>query len=60
MLVLGRNQGEGIWIGNKIRIVIVRISTNGKVSLGIEAPPEVIVLREELLEKTPDNKKEAA
>ena len=47
MLVLSRKVGERIWIGNEISITVVRI-TGGGVRLGIEAPSEMPVVREEL------------
>ncbi len=47
MLVLSRKVGEKIWIGEKISITVVRISGGG-VRIGIEAPPELPVVREEL------------
>lgn len=47
MLVLSRKVGERIWIGEDIAITVVRISNNG-VRLGIDAPHELAVVREEL------------
>jgi carbon storage regulator len=47
MLVLSRKVGERIWIGDQISITVVRISGGG-VRIGIEAPPEMPVVREEL------------
>ena len=47
MLVLSRKAGERIWIGDKISVTIVRI-TGGGVRIGIEAPDELPVVREEL------------
>ncbi len=47
MLVLSRKVGERIWIGDDISITVVRI-TGGGVRLGIEAPTEMPVVREEL------------
>ncbi len=47
MLVLSRKVGERIWIGDEISITVVRI-TGGGVRLGIEAPVEMPVVREEL------------
>ena len=47
MLVLSRNVGERILIGDKIAVTIVRIG-HGGVRVGIEAPPELAVVREEL------------
>lgn len=47
MLVLSRKDGETIRIGDNIVITVVRASGN-TVRLGIEAPPEILVLRGEL------------
>ncbi len=47
MLVLSRRQSERIRLGNSIVLTVIRISGD-KVRLGIEAPPSVIVLRDEL------------
>ena len=47
MLVLSRKVGERILIGPDIAITVVRV-TGGGVRLGIEAPPELPVVREEL------------
>lgn len=50
MLVLTRKEGERILIGEKISVTVVRI-LGGGVRLGVEAPPEVPVMRSELKEK---------
>ena len=47
MLVLSRKVQEAIRIDDDIRIVIVRCG-QGKVRLAIDAPDQVIILREEL------------
>ncbi len=47
MLVLSRREGERLKLGDSVVITIVRVSGD-KVRLGIEAPPDVLVLREEL------------
>ncbi|MDP7018109.1 MAG: carbon storage regulator CsrA [Pirellulaceae bacterium] len=47
MLVLSRKVGERILIGDGITVTVVRI-TGGGVRLGIEAPPELAVVRQEL------------
>jgi carbon storage regulator len=47
MLVLSRKVGERILIGEKISVTVVR-ATQGVVRIGIEAPPELPVVREEL------------
>ena len=47
MLVLSRKVGESIVISDTIRITVLQ-ANNGRIRLGIDAPPEVKVLREEL------------
>jgi carbon storage regulator len=47
MLVLSRKQFEGIQIGPDIRIKIVKVDRN-QVRLGIEAPADVMIIRDEL------------
>lgn len=47
MLILSRRQGEAILLDGGIRLVIVACDRRG-VRLGIEAPPEVGIVREEL------------
>ena len=56
MLVLSRKVGERIWIGDKISVTVVRI-TGGGVRIGIQAPPELAVVREELKAKLLDAEK---
>lgn len=46
-LALGRKEGEGILIGDNIRVIPIDIG-RGKVRIVIEAPADVLVLREEL------------
>lgn len=47
MLVLSRKIGERILIGDKIAVTVVKIG-HGGVRIGVEAPPELAVVREEL------------
>jgi len=47
MLVLSRKVGERILIGEEIAVTVVRV-TGGGVRIGIEAPAELPVIREEL------------
>src|SRR5688572_27815310 len=47
MLVLSRKPSEAIVINNNIRITVVSVK-NGQVRLGIEAPADVTVGREEI------------
>ncbi|MEW5744042.1 MAG: carbon storage regulator CsrA [Nitrospirota bacterium] len=58
MLVLTRKAGQTINIGDTISIKIVEIG-NGYVKLGIEAPKELPIYREELYEKLKQLNKEA-
>lgn len=50
MLVLARKLGQRILIGDDITISVVSVSIKGEVRLGIEAPDDVLILREELKE----------
>ncbi len=50
MLVLTRKQNEGVLIGNDIVITVINIEGD-KVRLGIEAPKNIRVIREELLKE---------
>lgn len=47
MLVLSRRENQRIRLGDSIVVTVVRLSGD-KVRLGIEAPADVVVLREEL------------
>ena len=47
MLVLSRRESERIVLGDAIVVTVVRLA-GGRVSLGIEAPRNVSVLRAEL------------
>ena len=50
MLVLSRKEGQRIFIGSSIEIVVTEVSGN-RVKLGISAPAEVPINREEVLSK---------
>ena len=52
MLVLSRKLGEKIYISDNICITVVDID-RGKIRLGIEAPRDVPIFRQELLSDTP-------
>ena len=52
MLVLSRKPSQQILVGSDIRITVVRIDRN-QVRLGIQAPPGIPILRNELTEKRP-------
>ena len=47
MLVLSRKVGERIWVGEDVCVTVVRV-TGGGVRIGIEAPKDLPVVREEL------------
>ncbi|MFT5527809.1 MAG: carbon storage regulator [Pirellulaceae bacterium] len=47
MLVLSRKVGERVLIGENISVTVVRVSGN-MVRIGVEAPAEMPVIREEL------------
>lgn len=55
MLVLSRREGERIRIGDSIVVTVVRMSGD-KVRIGIEAPSDVLVLRDELESRKPAKK----
>jgi carbon storage regulator len=47
MLVLSRKENERIRLGDSIIVTVVRVAGD-KVRLGIQAPPHILVLRDEL------------
>jgi carbon storage regulator len=59
MLVLSRKVGQRIWIGDEISVTVVRIS-GGAVRLGIEAPPQMPVARQELIDQAQSAEAEPA
>lgn len=59
MLILRRKAGEGLLIGDNIKITVVA-SDEGGARLAIEAPKEIPVLREELLSAMNVNRDAAA
>jgi len=58
MLVLSRKDGEGIRVGDEIVITIVSTS-GGQVRLGIEAPAEITIHREEIYDKIVEANRQA-
>jgi carbon storage regulator CsrA len=56
-LVLTRKTGQRLFIGTDISVRVGRVFPDGKVRLCIEAPPEVKVVREELLIAKPGAQK---
>ena len=59
MLVLSRKESQRIKVGESIVVTVVRVSGD-KVRLGIEAPADVLVLRDELEEFKPSARSELA
>lgn len=59
MLILTRKIGEGIFLGDDIRISILEI--RGKqIRIGIEAPSHIVVLREEIYQRVQEENLRAA
>jgi carbon storage regulator len=52
MLVLSRKEGERIRIGENVFVTVVHVSKD-KVRIGVEAPLDMIILRDELQLKIP-------
>ena len=59
MLILRRKAGEAIWIGDNIKVTILA-NDDGGVRLAVDAPKEITILREELLNAMRVNKDAAA
>ncbi len=59
MLVLQRKKGQTLMIGDNIKITVVDV-TSDSVKLAIDAPRDIAILREELLEATMVNKDSVA
>ena len=58
MLVLTRKLGENIRIGDSVKITVLEVRS-GQVKLGIEAPPEVKVHREEIYARIQEENRKA-
>lgn len=59
MLTLTREPGQKIVVGDDIVITVVSVSENGRVRLGIEAPRQIRIDREEVLERIQNENIEA-
>ena len=58
MLILSRRIGDAILIEGGIRIVIIACDRKG-VRIGVEAPPDVSILREEIVTQIASENKRA-
>lgn len=58
MLVLTRKLGENIRIGDSVKIKVLEVRS-GQVKLGIEAPPEIAVHREEIYQRIQEEARRA-
>ena len=58
MLVLSRKLNETILIGDNIKVTILGIDGD-KIKLGVDAPRDIKVFREELIEATKNTNKQA-
>jgi len=55
MLILSRRASEKLTIGDDITVAICRLK-DGQVKLGIDAPADVVILRDDAVTKTPKTK----
>lgn len=56
MLILSRNIGSSIIIGDDIKVTVLGVKGN-QVRIGVDAPKDVAVHREEIFEKIQQEKK---
>jgi len=57
MLILTRKQGETLYIGDEVKVKVLGIR-HGQVSIGIAAPTDISVHREEIYERINNSKVE--
>lgn len=58
MLILSRRPGDSILIGDGIRLVVLECDRRG-VRIGIEAPPEISIVRGEIANQIADENRRA-
>ncbi len=59
MLILTRKPGESIFIGDQIKVTIVEIK-GSQIRLGVDAPKDLRIYREEIYEQILEENKQAA
>jgi flagellar assembly factor FliW len=59
VLILTRKIGESIIVGDNIRVIVLEVRGR-QIRLGIDAPPEVVVLREEIAQRLVNDNLQAA
>ncbi len=60
MLILTRKGGEALMIGDNVTVTILSVDVvHGKVRVGIDAPKDVTIMREEIIGKYQDIKDKA-
>jgi carbon storage regulator len=55
MLILSRKMGESIHVGDSVIVTVLEVA-RGRVKIGIEAPRELAVHREEIYRRIHDEK----
>jgi len=51
MLILTRNKDQSVIINGNIKVTVLGVNYRGQVRLGFEAPEDVNIVREELLDE---------
>jgi carbon storage regulator len=59
MLILTRKPGESLYIGDSVKVTVVEIKGN-QIRVGIDAPPELRIYREEIYMQILEENKKAA
>jgi len=55
MLILSRRASEKLTIGNDVTVTVCKVK-DGEVKLGIDAPADVVVMREDAVTQAPKTK----
>lgn len=58
MLVIRRRAGQALFVGDRVEIRVMELNGN-RVVLGIVAPPEIAILREEIRQAAEQNEQAA-